>query len=268
MGRESRQRAARQQQGTADTELTALLRRIVHPPPVQPPGTVVMLATGAVRYTTVAQCFAALELPPGTSMDVYSGNCNVWVNRNEIIKAMSGDWLLMIDDDQVFLPNLAQRLLRHLNDDRVDIVAPVMTPRSRPYDLVGKPAPVQGPLCVNQMGLLPMDVVGTGVILIRRRVFERIPGPNWFESTTERDNVLTFCHKAREHGCGIFCDMSTRVGHLTQAVIWPTRRDGKWFGEAVSMSPVGTRAQIVQLLTKQYADTEPTGGAVADGEGI
>jgi hypothetical protein len=124
-------------------------------------------------------------------------------------------------------------------------------------------------LLVTEGGLVSVDVAGTGAMLIRRRVFERVPGPRWFEHNAEgKGEDYTFCVKARAEGCNVFCDFDTRVGHLTHAIVWPSRNtaDGTWGAAITHFSPHGGQAHVVGVIAKAHADTEPTG--VAHGEGI
>jgi hypothetical protein len=150
-----------------------------------PPGTVALLCAGHARYTQVLQCFMALDLPPGTRTHIYGGGVDVPHNRNEIVSTFQGDWLLMIDDDQLFTPDLAMRLLRRLDQPRVDVVVPLILRRGPPHEPVLELLPTGATELVrvkltDESGLLPVYAAGTGIVLIRRRVFERIGEP-WFE---------------------------------------------------------------------------------------
>jgi GT2 family glycosyltransferase len=134
----------------------------------------------------------------------------------------SEEWLLFLDDDQVFAPDLLERLLSH----EKDIVAALCLRRDEPY----------GPFCFSEdLGehtFLPIDLhqhgpedlvrvaaVGTGAMLIRRRVFEKLEDP-WFPIAESGEDVM-FCQEAQRQGFEVFCDLGARLGHLTTAVVWP-----------------------------------------------
>jgi hypothetical protein len=207
------------------------------------------MTAGLGRYAAAAQCMVALERPAGASIEWFSGGVNVGNNRNIVAAHFAGDWLCMIDDDQVFPADLLRRLLRHFADDRVDIVVPLILRRNPPYVpclLVSAPAraaltrvvDLQEPRSVryslrqmkltSQRGLQAVEAAGSGIILIRRRVFERVPPP-WFERRGELGDDFHFCLKARAAGCGVFCDLDTTAGHVSPMAVWPTRHaNGRW----------------------------------------
>jgi len=213
------------------------------------PGTVAFMTAGLGRYAAAAQCMVALERPAGARVEWFSGGVNVGANRNAVAAHFAGDWLCMIDDDQVFAPDLLNRLLRHLADDRVDIVVPLILRRNPPHEpclLVAAPprgahtrvVELQAPKPVryflrqmkltNQRGLQRVEAAGSGIMLIRRRVFERVPPP-WFERRGELGDDFHFCLKARAANCGVYCDVGTTAGHVAPMAVWPTRQaNGRW----------------------------------------
>ena len=72
-------------------------------------------------------------------------------------------------------------------------------------------------------GLQRVDAVGTGCILINRRVFEHPEmrkGPfmrRWNEDgTVERGNDIAFCERAREHGFEIWCHFDYPAEHMVE----------------------------------------------------
>ena len=212
-------------------------------------GTVAFMTAGLGRYAAAAQCMVALEKPKGARVEWFAGGVNVATNRNVVAAHFAGDWLCMIDDDQVFAPDLLLRLLRHLADDRVDIVVPLILRRNPPYApclLVSAPprgagtrvVELQEPKSVryflkqmkltNQRGLQAVEAAGTGIMLVRRRVFERLPPP-WFERRGDLGDDFHFCLKARAADCGVYCDVGTTAGHVAPMAVWPTRRpNGRW----------------------------------------
>lgn len=77
-------------------------------------------------------------------------------------------------------------------------------------------------------GLLEVDWIGGGYLLVKMEVFEKIPAP-WFEN---RNNSLPggrrelvgediyFCRKVKEYGFPIHVDLNVRVGHYG-GIAWP-----------------------------------------------
>jgi len=238
------------------------------------PGTVAFMTAGLGRYAAAAQCMVALEKPAGTCVEWFSGGVNVANNRNVVAAHFAGDWLCMIDDDQVFAPDLLHRLLRHLDDNRVDIVVPLILRRNPPYTpclLVSAPPkgtdtrvvelqtpkPVRYFLrqmnLVRQRGLQAVEAAGSGIVLIRRRVFERVPPP-WFERRSDLGDDFHFCLKARAVECGVFCDVGTTAGHVTPMAVWPTRHaNGRW-GRSFSYLHLGQLGIVTWFVER---DSKP-----------
>ena len=210
--------------------------------PARQPGSVVMLSGELGRHVAAQQCLLSLKTPPGTAVEIYAGSVNVPYNRNHIARTFQGDWLLMVDDDQVFASNMLMRLLRHLADPRVDIVVPLILRRGYPHDTV-LAGPNLGKIVVStERGLIPVFGAGTGCMLIRRRVFDRLAQP-WFEHNPNIGHDMHFCTKAQTAGCGIFCDVDVPVGHIVTMAVWPARtRDGRIVPTHGPIS-VGTQAE-------------------------
>jgi glycosyltransferase involved in cell wall biosynthesis len=233
-------------------------------PTVRRPGTAVLLSAELGRYTVAQQCFDALELPPGTTRLRHAGRSNVADNRNAIAESFTGDWLAMIDDDHVYLPDMLQRLLRHLDNPKVDIVTPLIVRRTLPHQnvLVSASADPAKPHETRQIvlnhtdqGLREVEAAGTGVMLLRRRVFDRVGRP-WFEwGRTSEDFAL--CLKARAAGCGIYCDLDTRVGHLLPMIVWPARAaDGRFVPMYSHFASAGTAAVTLEAIKRNHDETD------------
>jgi hypothetical protein len=162
----------------------------------------------------------ALETPGSVKVHDIEGSHLAW-QRNAIVRQMAGDWLCFIDSDQVFEPNTLLRLLAW----KRPIVGALIAGRYSPF-----------PLCafrgmrslayedLPSEGLVEVDAVGTGFLLIERAVFNRISDP-WFEMGKlhpERAGEDTyFCQKAREAGFAIAVDCGVVVGHETSATVFP-----------------------------------------------
>ena len=138
-------------------------------------------------------------------------------NRNRIVKrflATRCDYLLMIDDDVVPLDNPAEFV--HAGKDIVGFPAPVRQ-AGRQLNFVAYVkyperddyAPVDFARVDDTIELLRVDIVGTGCILIKRRVLEALKAP--FHTEFDEDGILevgtdfAFCRKAAAAGFEIFC---------------------------------------------------------------
>jgi hypothetical protein len=88
---------------------------------------------------------------------------------------------------------------------------------------------------------MPIFACGLAGMLIKKEVFEEIPGP-WYElGQTNPEEVgedVYFCEKLRaskfavqtpDGPCALWLDLDTVFGHTSPATAWPCRReDGSW----------------------------------------
>lgn len=152
----------------------------------------------------------------------------VAVNRNALVETArqnNSTHLMFIDNDQTFKPSGIQRLIDH---DK-DIVC-------APYN--ARPAPGQPIVSVVKMmdenGELPMDggnrnfelpaglskigASGTGFMLIKTSVFDKLKKPYFVEWQDENNQHHTedvdFCVKARKAGFDVWCNPTIPVGHI------------------------------------------------------
>lgn len=183
------------------------------------------------RYSAFSEALANLLRPEGTILRFAPSTWRHYA-RNQIVEWMfeeDADWVLMIDDDHVFPPDALERLLAH---DK-DIVAALCLRRSEPY----------GPFCfteetsegiyraldlrASEPVLTPVVAVGTGMMLIRRRVFETLPRP-WFTISHDSGEDMLFCKAARAAGIELYCDLGLQIGHLTTTVVLPVQTRSGW----------------------------------------
>lgn len=174
----------------------------------------------------VVKSFMELECPHEKMFIMAGDGYTISENRNYIaIQAIKNncDYVLSIDDDQIFPPDTLTRLLKH----DVDIVA---------CKINAKVFPIQHHVQLldeshltlqdRMMGkietpeeLFECKAIGTGVILIKTEVFKKIELP-WF-STETHENGMTkmgedywFCRQARNAGYKIYCDPTLQIGHI------------------------------------------------------
>ena len=154
-------------------------------------------------------------------------------NRNRIVKrfkATDNDFLLMLDDDIVPLDNPAEFVFA--DKDIIGFPAPVRQAGGQlnwvayvKYPDRDDYAPIDFARIDDTVELLKVDVVGTGCILIARRVLETLKAP--FHTDFDEDGILeigtdfAFCRKAAVAGFEIFtapqrvCEHHKSVGMLS-----------------------------------------------------
>lgn len=150
------------------------------------------------------------------------------------IKLLESDYthLLMLDVDHVHPRDIVQRLARWpMMNPEIQVVGGLNFRRSEPYEPCcflkdpetgGVNAPADWP-----EGLMKMDYIGTGSILIAREVFEKIPPPwfqivygieaNWDDEWPGED--IGFSEKCSAAGINLYVDTTTTSPHVSDRLI-------------------------------------------------
>ena len=129
------------------------------------------------------------------------------------------DYLLFLDSDMIFPQDALHRLLIH----QKDIVGAIYTKRVPPYDLLG--TMLTGAEPPGADGLVEMERLPTGCLLIRMAVFARMTKPYFhFAVDLEQGTLLgedyVFCDRARIAGYRLWGDfsLSQELGHIGQTI--------------------------------------------------
>ena len=134
----------------------------------------------------------------------------------EVALESFADFVLLVDDDMCVPPDLLTKLLAH----DVDIVTPLFfrsTPPIAPliFDLGsdGTPIPIFN-YPDNSLFETPGGA-GTGVMLIKTKVFRSMEYPWWRGSVdAEQGEDTFFCKQARARGFKTWCDSSVKVAQM------------------------------------------------------
>lgn len=145
--------------------------------------------------------------------------------RNQLAEHMLGDWLLMLDTDHQFAPDLCLRLLDRLNVCEADVIVGLYQHRQWPH------APVLYLKNAEQLyapigawggdgapaDVFTVDSAGAGCLLVRRRVFDRIrdelhEGP--FDIRPPFGEDHSFAKRCEQLGIPIVCDPRIECHHL------------------------------------------------------
>jgi len=154
-------------------------------------------------------------------MITYPADKPISNNRNKIVQDFLSkkefDYLLMIDDDITPPENILN--LADFQKDIVsalcfmfqqDTVAPLLLKED--MDGMYRVADFKG-----YEGLVKVDAVGTGCIMLSRKVLEAIKAP--FSDVFDADGVrkygldLAFCRRAKEKGFDVYCHLDYPCGH-------------------------------------------------------
>lgn len=141
---------------------------------------------------------------------------NMGVNfANEI----GAEFLLFIDSDIIFPRDALQRLLAR----DVDVVGATYSRRTPPLHALGKIHPQQP--ADAPLGLVLMERMPAGFLLMRTRVFEDLTRPFFRfradeSSGTNVSEDYDFCDRLGQAGHKIWCDrqLTRELGHIGQQV--------------------------------------------------
>ena len=125
--------------------------------------------------------------------------------------------LLFVDSDTV----ITQDALRCLLADDKPVVSAVIYRKSNGYTPCfgyweAETSLYRIPLPFEYNKLLKVDIVGTGFLLIKREVFEKVKSP-WFQCHEEGNawEDVSFCLKCRDAGVSVYVDTGVHLGHLS-----------------------------------------------------
>jgi len=154
----------------------------------KPLGTIAYIATASVAEPfmwsfsqLVAGC-AEYVSPPGYYVHVDHGVGSAQIMaRNELVKKMQGDWLLQIDSDHVFDPDLVLRMLSLFEGHHLSVLTGLYHFKEPPHNpVLYQYAPDGNYKAVLDWGhrdevkLLPIGAAGAGCLMVRRSVFDLI----------------------------------------------------------------------------------------------
>jgi cellulose synthase/poly-beta-1,6-N-acetylglucosamine synthase-like glycosyltransferase len=135
------------------------------------------------------------------------------------------DYLLIIDADQTYPPDMVKRLAAHM-DDQHQVVSGVTAWKGTTMPMVFKPSEqkvieIDMDFQINR-GLVKAYWVGGGGILVAREVFEKIGEPYFMREWDQRREVevgedVAFMRRLKAKGIDVWCDTDLHYGHLGTA---------------------------------------------------
>lgn len=195
-------------------------------------GVVGVIANDTSRYSLFTVCLTSLRSPVNT-IPKWALTSDRILGRNRVVKEaldVGAEWLLFLDDDHVFGPELLNRLLAH----EKPIVGSLYLQRMMPFAPVAYASKTDDgvyiPVDLAAHGpedLIEVAAVGTGGMLIRSEILHAMNEPWFYHGRASED--LIFCDRVYEQGLGpIYCDLGARLGHMSPAALWPSHSDGSW----------------------------------------
>ncbi len=151
------------------------------------------------------------------------GGSNLPRVRNRLVDAAleSGcKHLMFIDDDMVWQPDMVHNLWKH----QYAIVSALTVRKQWPHFsgavLMGEDG--KRTVAPEFKGVIEVDAVGTGFMLINMDVFRKLKRP-WFAMPPLREDTegedYFFCTNAKNEGYKVWVDCDVQVGHLAQHIV-------------------------------------------------
>ena len=151
-------------------------------------------------------------------------------------------WLLQIDSDMVFEPADILTLLSAADAQTSPIIGALVVGTNQGAESFEAEAGWRVPGGIGWIapqraaGLVQVDFVGAGALLVHRRVYEHLatlyPRPQpWFAEVARRGQVYgedgEFCYRAQTAGYPIHVHADVRLGHVKTVVLRPAPNEGK-----------------------------------------
>ena len=142
--------------------------------------------------------------------------------RNCLVERLRGDWLLMLDTDHQFEPDLAARMLHRLEQNSLDVLVGLYHYKSPPHSPVlyrwGKKGlqPLGQWQRFKEPYLVPIGSSGAGCLMVRRQVFEKIraTGQSPFDIIPPFSEDHSFFKRLARLKIKAYCDPTIEYHHL------------------------------------------------------
>jgi len=211
----------------------------------QKPLVIIGVPCGDMMHSETARCLwcvgrATNNSRQGLAVTHTSIVANGRNNCVEAMQSLGGDYLMFIDSDMVFPQDTIDRLMAHGKD----ICGATYVRRGPPFDNLGQATPEYAS---HEKGLIKMFYIPTGMLLIKRKVFEALEAPYFRYGIAEeikrvKGEDMDFCERAREAGFDIWCDLdlSMELRHIYTYMLSPidpsTRAVAENFKKAEALS--------------------------------
>lgn len=189
-----------------------------------------------MKSATVTSLVGAMDVIRANGVTAYLAvqiGGYVAVNRNALVETArehGSTHLMFVDNDQTFKPSAIQRLIDH---DKDIVCAPynARPAPGKPMVSVVKLMDKKGELLKGggtqqfelPQGLFKVGGSGTGFMLIKMSVFDKLKKPYFVEWQNEKNEHHTedidFCVKARKAGFDVWCNPTIPVGHIAELEI-------------------------------------------------
>jgi len=177
-----------------------------------------------------AQSLATLRKVGECSVAMQIGSL-IYTSRNKLAQKaieMEADYVLWLDSDMTFQPDLMEKMFDRLKKDKLDILTGLYFRRVHPYspvlfDRFDRDGDVFNWSEFQELPEEPFEVggCGFGCVLMDAGVFLDVQGKfgNMFAPIGNTGEDLAFCWRARECGYKIICDPDIVPGHFGHIIV-------------------------------------------------
>jgi len=198
-----------------------------------PDGTIMVSGGEFLRFGGFVHSLNTVKRPKGSRLNLMQ-SISIVDNMNTCVESMTGDWLWIQADDQIFRDDALALMLKAMYDEDLDILVPLIIRRSPPFvpiafrdfdpELGYAPWPLWE---LPEKGLVECVAAGSGGMLVRKRVFDRIREAQGhddifeYQAGTQLREDLYFCEKATALGHKIHLLVDVTMGHRGGFTVWP-----------------------------------------------
>ena len=155
----------------------------------------------------------------------------IYAARNNLAKAAlkaEADYVLWLDSDMTFPENFLGRMMKTVQEKKIDFLSGLYFRRSEPYSPVifDKLEPVENGCSWTEFKEIPKEIFkiggcGFGGVLMSSDVILSVAAKfgRMFDPLPGMGEDLSFCWRARECGYDLWCDPSLEMGHVGTTVI-------------------------------------------------
>lgn len=182
--------------------------------------------------TLFCQSLALLRNVGECTLAMKSGSL-IYTSRNDLATMsiqMDADYVLWLDSDMVFDPDVMERMFKTLKDNDLDILTGLYFRRVPPYTpVLFDKLEIDWNTKVCDFSefkeipdkLFEVGGCGFGCVLMKTDVFFDVQSKfgNMFAPEANNGEDIAFCCRARECGYKIYCDPSIIFGHVRTSVV-------------------------------------------------
>ena len=180
--------------------------------------------------TMFCQSLALLRKVDECTLAMKSGSL-VYTARNDLATlaiSMEADYVLWLDSDMVFDPDLLERMMKTAKENDIDILTGLYFRRVQPFSpVLFDKIEIEDDVCEWSEfreipeGLFEVGACGFGCVLMKTDVFFDVQSKfgNMFAPIANNGEDIAFCWRARQCGYKIICDPSIICGHVRTSVV-------------------------------------------------